>query len=108
MKNILVPVEEHALLPQVLETAVMLGQKFGSYLEGLPLTLAVSAVWAAEMAVTSIPLLNPTVRRELAIAGRHHFESFMTERDAGVSFGWYRDELRDDDFLRGYARAFDI
>ena len=35
MKTILVPLEESGVLPSILETALIVGQKFNSYIEGL-------------------------------------------------------------------------
>ena len=35
MKSILVPLEESSVLPSILETALIVGQKFNSYIEGL-------------------------------------------------------------------------
>src|SRR5215212_7501638 len=116
MKNILVPIEEHSLLPQVLETALLLGRIFDSYVEGLPITLDLPVAMPVDMAIAPPSVLDPQVRREMAAASRHHFEAVMTgegvprvrEGAAGVSFGWHEGELADDAFLGDYARAFDI
>jgi nucleotide-binding universal stress UspA family protein len=116
MKNILVPIEEHSLLPQVLETALLLGRIFDSYIEGLPITLDLPVAMPVDMAIAPPSVLDPQVRREMAAASRHHFEAVMTgegvprarEGAAGVSFGWHEGELADDAFLGDYARAFDI
>ena len=35
MKNLLIPIEESELLPSVLQSAVLVARRFGSYLEGL-------------------------------------------------------------------------
>jgi hypothetical protein len=35
MKNLLIPIEENELLPSVLQLAVLVARRFGSYLEGL-------------------------------------------------------------------------
>jgi nucleotide-binding universal stress UspA family protein len=116
MKNILVPVEQHTLLPQVLETSLLLGQQFESYVEGLPITFAVPATMAPDVAIPPASLIDPVSRHETTVACRHHFESFMegrsvprsTRETTGLSFGWYRDELKDDTFVGDYARSFDI
>ncbi len=116
MKNVLVPIEEHSLLPQVLETALLLGRMFDSYVEGLPITLDLPVAMPVDMAIAPPSVLDPAVRREMAAACRHHFESFMAgqglaraaEGGSGVSYGWHEGDLADDAFLGAYARAFDI
>jgi nucleotide-binding universal stress UspA family protein len=116
MKNILVPIEEHSLLPQVLETALLFGRMFDSYIEGLPITLDLPVAMPVDMAIAPPSVLDPQVRREMAAACRHHFNAFMTgqgvprsaEGVSGVSSGWHEGELTDDAFLGDYARAFDI
>jgi nucleotide-binding universal stress UspA family protein len=116
MKNILVPVEEHSLLPQVLETALLLGRTFEGYVEGLPITLDLPVAMPVDMAIAPPSVLDPEVRREMAVASRHHFEAFMTGRGiprstegtSGVSFGWHEGDLANDAFLGDYARTFDI
>ena len=95
MKNILVPVEEHSLLPQVLEAALTLGRTFDGYVEGLAITLDLPVAMPVDMAIAPPSVLDPEVRREMAVACRHHFEAFMAsqgiqrsaEGAAGVSFG---------------------
>ena len=116
MKNILVPIEEHSLLPQVLETALLFGRMFGSYIEGLPITLDLPVAMPVDMAIAPPSVLDPGVRREMAAASRHHFETFMAgkgifrtaEGEPGTHFGWHEGELADDAFLGAYARSFDI
>ena len=39
MKNLLIPIEESELLPSVLQSAVLVARRFGSYLEGLHVAL---------------------------------------------------------------------
>jgi nucleotide-binding universal stress UspA family protein len=116
MKNILVPIEEHSLLPQVLETALLFGRMFGSYIEGVPITLDLPVAMPVDMAIAPPSVLDPGVRREMAAASRHHFETFMAgkgifrtaEGSSGPSYGWHEGELADDAFLGAYGRSFDI
>ena len=115
MKNILVPLEEHSLLPQVLETAVLLGRDFESYIEGLAITLDLPVAMPVDMAIGAPSVLDPATRREMAAACYHHFETFMTGRGAraadgstGPSFSRYEGDLANDAFLGAYARSFDI
>jgi nucleotide-binding universal stress UspA family protein len=116
MKSILVPVEEHRLIQSVLETALLLGRAVDGYLEGMAITPNLPPYIASDIAVGDISFLDPQVRRERAAASRRLFEPFMaaqrvSRRDAestGLSFGWRRNEVEEDDFVGHYGRAFDI
>lgn len=116
MKNILVPLEEHSLLPQVLETAVLLGRAFESRIEGLAITLDLPVAMPVDMAIGAPSVLDPTTRREMAAACYHHFETFMTGRgiprasegSPGLSFSRHEGDLANDAFLGAYARSFDV
>ena len=85
MKNVLVPVEEHSLLPQVLQTALLLARAFESYVEGLPITLDLPVAMPVDMAIAPPSVLDPSVRREMAAACRHHFETFMVSQGVNRS-----------------------
>jgi hypothetical protein len=49
MKTILVPIEEHSLLRPVLDTALLLGRTFESYIEGFAVSF-------------NLPMAMPIVR----------------------------------------------
>jgi nucleotide-binding universal stress UspA family protein len=116
MKNILVPLEEHSLLPQVLETALLLGRAFESYIEGLAITLDLPVTMPVDMAIGAPSVLDPTTRREMAAACHHHFETFMAGQGVprattglpGLSYGQHDGDLANDAFLGAYARCFDV
>src|SRR5215212_8234746 len=116
MKSVLVPVEEHTLLGPVMETAVLLGRQFDSYIEGIPVSPNVPAFLAAETAVGDTSFLNPAVRRDRAQSSQLHFETFMQARgvsrasvaNSGLSFGWCGGNPVEDDAMGSYARTFDI
>ena len=116
MKSVLVAVEEHTLLPQVLETAFALGQAFESYIEGVPVTLDLPTAVPVDMAIGAPLVLDSESRREMVAAGRHHFETFMKGRGlaraagglSGPSFGWHEGDLTNDTFFGAYARTVDI
>jgi nucleotide-binding universal stress UspA family protein len=116
MKSVLVAVEEHTLLPQVLETAFALGQAFESYIEGVPVTLDLPTAVPVDMAIGAPLVLDSESRREMVAASRHHFETFMKGRGlaraagglSGPSFGWHEGDLTNDTFFGAYARTFDI
>jgi nucleotide-binding universal stress UspA family protein len=116
MKSILVPVEEHVLIHPVLEAALLLGRALDGYLEGMAITPNLPPYIASDITIGDISFLNPEVRRERAEASRRLFEAFMTKQGvpssdtggSGLSFGWRRGDLDEDDFVGHYGRAFDI
>ena len=116
MKSILIPVEEHVLIHPVLETALLLGRVLDGYLEGLAITPNTPPYIASDIAIGDLSFLDPELRRERATASRRLFETFMTAQgvprfdaeSTGLSFGWRRIDLEDDDFVGSYGRAFDI
>ena len=116
MKSILVPVEEHRLIQPVLETALLLGRALDGYLEGMAITPNMPPYIAADIAIGDRSFLDPQVRRERATASRRLFETFMAAQrvprfdaeSTGLSFGWRRSELEEDDCVGSYGRAFDI
>jgi nucleotide-binding universal stress UspA family protein len=116
MKSILIPIEEHVLIHPVLETALLLGRVLDGYLEGLAITPNMPPYIAADIAIGGQSFLDPQVRRERATVSRRLFETFMAAQrvprfdaeSAGLSFGWRRSELEEDDFVGSYGRAFDI
>jgi nucleotide-binding universal stress UspA family protein len=115
MKNILVPVEEHSLIHSVLETALVLGRIFDSYIEGAPVSINLPIALPVDIAIGVPSVLDPATRNEMADTSRKHFESFMTAKGvhrvgagAGIGYGWHDGELMDDTFLGSYGRVFDI
>jgi nucleotide-binding universal stress UspA family protein len=116
MKSILIPIEEHVLIHSVLETALRLGRVLDGYLEGLAITPNMPPYIAADIAIGDLSFLDPQVRRERATVSRRLFETFMAAQrvprfdaeSTGLSFGWRRSELEEDDFVGSYGRAFDI
>jgi nucleotide-binding universal stress UspA family protein len=116
MKNILVPVEEHTHIHSVLETALLLGRSFDSYVEGLAVSVNLPVAMPVDIAIGVPSALDPAVRREMAEASRQHFETVMKGRSvphaslgaSGLRFGWHDGELADDSFFGAYARVFDI
>jgi nucleotide-binding universal stress UspA family protein len=116
MKSILIPVEEHVLIHPVLETALLLGRVLDGYLEGLAITPNMPPYIASDIAIGDLSFLDPELRRERATASRRLFETFMAAQrvprfdaeSTGLSFGWRRSELEEDDCVGSYGRAFDI
>lgn len=115
MKAILIPVEEHALMDAVFETALLLGRKFDSYMEGAALGPDIAEMVAADFSMSGV-ILNDRTRRDFIDRGRCLFEAFMARnkvgrcRDdaSGPTFGWVGDTLVSDNGIGEYGRVFDV
>jgi nucleotide-binding universal stress UspA family protein len=116
MKAILVLIEKHDAVQSVLETALLLARRYGSYIEGVPL------LWATpDLALGDIVVAFPVEQYEREIAAeaqraRQAFEIFMqkndvprsTTRTTSLSFGWLNELPEDETFVGDYGRAFDM
>src|SRR3977135_303625 len=115
MKTILVPMEPHEGMGAVLETALLLAKKRGSYIEGFPLRFGISEFVAVDPA-GSIPLESYRQEsQEEAAQARRVFESFIEEAGiprasgaGGLSCGWLEDAPEGESFVGSYGRVFDI
>jgi len=116
MKTILVPMEPHEGMGAVLETALMLAKKRGSYIEGFPLRFGISEFVAVDPA-GSIPLESYRQEsQEEAAQARRVFEQFMQQRGVpaatgtggGLSWGWLDDAPEGESFVGSYGRVFDV
>jgi nucleotide-binding universal stress UspA family protein len=116
MKTILVPVEEHSLLRPVLDTALLLGRAFDSYIEGFAVSFNLPMAMPIDIAIGVPSLLDPTTRREMTDASQRHFETVMQAEQVplagpgvtGLSFGWRQTEMMSDTFVGSYGRVFDV
>ena len=87
MKTILVPMEPHEGMSAVLETALLLAKKRGSYIEGFPLRFGISEFVAVDPA-GSIPLESYRQESaEEAAQARKLFDTFMQGRGVPRSSG---------------------
>ena len=117
MKAILVPMEPHEGMTAVLETALLLAKKCGSYVEGFPLRFGISEFVAVDPA-GSIPLESYRQESlEEAAQARKLFEAFMQQRNvpraggaagSGPTCGWLDDAPEGESFVGSYGRVFDI
>jgi nucleotide-binding universal stress UspA family protein len=118
MKTILVPVEHHDLIDVVLETALFIARRFGSYVEGFALRPAIDN-FAAMDPVSSMAVA--TMRQHDEEAARHArllFNRIMQDRgvpplanegEGGApSWGWLDTAPDGDDFVGSYGRVFDL
>ena len=77
MKTILVPTQNFPAMPSALETAVLLAERTGAYIEGVPLWFGVPEFVVAELA-SGFSMEIYRARRDDEADGAHKlFESFM-------------------------------
>jgi nucleotide-binding universal stress UspA family protein len=116
MKTILAPTQNIAAMQSTLETAVLLAQCTGAYIEGFPLRFGIPEFVAAELA-TSFPLDSYQAKSEEEMAAtRRLFETFMQQRGippAGSAskrpcFGWLATAPEGEGFVGSHGRAFDV
>jgi len=116
MKSILVPIEDHGVVEPILETALLLGRLFDSYIEGLAITPDYPVVLPVDIAIGVPSPITPENRLEMSRACRERFEAFMVTKQiqraaaghATLSYGWRQDGLMEDAFLGAYGRVFDV
>lgn len=115
VKTILVPVEHHPGLLSTLDTALLVGRMFSSYIEGFALGLDLPEAVPIDLVIGLTTTIDPQARRETAAEARRRFESFASshglpraEAHADLSFGWLDGDLRGDTFLGEYGRIFDL
>lgn len=115
MKSILVPVEDHDAMEEVLKTALIIARQYGSYIEGLPLGPDIAEMVAADFSMSGVIFDDRTRRAFLRQAGET-FESFMTrhniprrtDESSDVSFGWTGETLVSPGSVGEYGRVFDL
>jgi len=115
MKAILIPVEDHAAMDSVLETALLVARKFKSYMEGAALGPDLAEMVAADFSLGGV-VFDDRTRRELLDQSFLRFESFMLSRaikrydetSQAASFGWLGDALISDNGIGEYGRVFDL
>jgi nucleotide-binding universal stress UspA family protein len=115
MKTILVPTEQHDLMPSAMQTALLLARKFDSYIEGFALFPAMLEVYAMDSGVP-LPIEVKEHDAEVATQVRSAFENFMndhgvaksTRTNASLSFDWLESAPDGDAFVGSYGRVFDV
>jgi len=117
MKTILVLMEKHDGVQSVLQTALLLAQQHGSYIEGIPLRWATEDFALGGDIAVAFPVEQ--YKRQIATEAqqaRDAFESFMQKHDvprstkskASPSFGWLSDPPESETFVGNHGRAFDV
>jgi nucleotide-binding universal stress UspA family protein len=116
MKTILIPTEDHAAMPAVLEAARLIAQRFDSYMEGFAVHPA-SADFVAVDPVSSLTIASTHDNDEdVERVAQRLFEGFM--RGHGVpdakpgpavcSHRWMRSGALGDAFIGSHGRLFDL
>ena len=114
-KTILVPVEQHDLMNSTLSAALLLAQKFDSYIEGFALRVAIPTAFAlGDVGPLPIPALEQEIV-DNEKRSRSFFESFMQEHGVPLaadsktpSSGWLENAPEGDYFVGSHGRVFDI
>lgn len=115
MKSILIPVEDHAGMPSVLETALRLAKRFDSYMEGVALGPDLAQIAAADFSLGGV-VFDDRTRRELIGEAQDIFVGFMQSHavaeasrgDGKPRFTWRGDSLVTDEGVGEYGRIFDV
>jgi nucleotide-binding universal stress UspA family protein len=116
MKTILVPTQNTSAMKSTFETAVLLAQRTGAYIEGVPLWFGVPEFVVAELA-SSYSMETYRARREEETAGaRKLFQTFMQEHGVAAvkttadrpSFGWFAEVPPGEGLVGSHGRAFDV
>ena len=116
MKTILVPMEYHDTMQSALETALLLGRRCDSYIEGFALRWSINEFMVGDV-MGGVPLA--TYREDIAEEAKKAkqiFETFMqkhdvpraTETTESLSFGWLDDASEGESFIGSYGRVFDV
>src|SRR5580698_9504042 len=116
MKTILVPTEHNTSMVSALDTALLLAQKFGSFIEGFSLRPAVADLVAMDpdSGLTMVAVKENDA--EMVRQAEDMFRSFMqnhqiAERSGdgpvSLSWSWLKDAPSGHDFVGSYGRIFD-
>ena len=111
MKAILIPIEDHETMTCVMETALLLARRFGSYVEGVALGPDVSEMVAADFSMSGV-IFDERTRREFLDHARDAFGEFVRSRvgteGPATSWSWAGDTLMSDTGVGEYGRLFDV
>ena len=116
MKTILVPIQNIPAMKSTLETAVLLAERAGAYIEGVPLWFGAPEFVVAELA-SSFSIGTLRTRREEETAGaRELFETFMHEHGIAAAkttadrpwFGWFAEVPPGESLVGSHGRVFDV
>jgi nucleotide-binding universal stress UspA family protein len=116
MKTILVPTQNVPTMTSTLETAVLLAQRTGAYIEGVPLWFGVPEFVATEFASTFSIETYRARRDDETLEARKLFETFMQQHGIAAGrttadrpwFGWFAEVAPGEDLVGDHGRTFDV
>jgi len=103
-------------MQSALETALLLGRRCNSYIEGFTLRWSINEVMVGDvMGGVSLETYRDDIAEE-AKKAKQIFETFMqkhgvpraTETTESLSFGWLDDAAEGEGFIGSYGRVFDV
>jgi nucleotide-binding universal stress UspA family protein len=116
MKTILVPTQNNPDMKSALETAVLLAQRTGAYVEGIPLWFGAPEFVVAELASGFSMEVYLARREEETVGARKLFETFMQQHNFPAAqtsadqpwFGWFGAVSPGETLVGNHGRAFDV
>src|SRR6185312_5697539 len=116
MKTILVPTQNIGAMRSTLATAVLLAQRTGAYIEGIPLWFGAPEFVVAELASGFSMEVYRARREEETEGARKLFESFMQEHGLSAAktaddrpwFGWFDAVSPGEALVGSHGRTFDV
>jgi nucleotide-binding universal stress UspA family protein len=116
MKTILVPARNVPAMKSTLEAAVLLAQRTGGYIEGVPLWLGVPEFVPTELASTFSMETYRARREEETAEARKLFETFMQEHGVDAArtaadrpwCGWFAEVPPGEGLVGSHGRTFDV
>ena len=116
MKTILLPTQNNPAMRAALETAALLAQRTGAYIEGVPLWFGVPEFVVAELSSGFSMEIYRARRDEEAVGARKLFESFMRERGIPSAktteerpwCGWFDEVSPGEAVVGSHGRVFDV
>jgi len=116
MKTILVPTRNVPAMKSTLEAAVLLAQRTGGYIEGVPLWLGVPEFVPTELASTFSMETYRARREEETAEARKLFETFMQEHGVDAArttadrpwCGWFAEVPPGEGLVGSHGRTFDV
>lgn len=116
MKTILVPTQNSPAMKSALETAVLLAQRTGAYIEGIPLWFGAPEFVVAELASGFSMEVYLARREEETVGARKLFETFMQQHNIAAAqttadqprFGWFGAVAPGESLVGSHGRTFDV
>jgi len=116
MKTILVPTQNIPAMGSALETAVLLAQRTGAYIEGIPLWFGAPEFVVAELASGFSMEVYRARREEETDGARKLFETFMQQHNIPAAkaaagrpwFGWFDAVSPGESLVGSHGRTFDV